>query len=201
MTMAAPMPPPAHIDSTPMPPPRRRSFVDGRRDHAGAGGGDRVTQADAGAVDVDDLLVEAQLAGTRDGLGGECLVDLEQRDVLAACGRPMRAPSGWRRSGRCRCASAGRRPATTTGCTPALPGWCPELASATTAAASLVPDELPAVTLKPSISGCNTLRPARVSREVFRRGCSSSAKVTVDPRPAAPGSARSRRRRIRRRWP
>ena len=25
MTIAAPMPPPAHIDSTPMPPPRRRS--------------------------------------------------------------------------------------------------------------------------------------------------------------------------------
>ncbi|CNI99835.1 Uncharacterised protein [Mycobacterium tuberculosis] len=54
-------------------------------------------------------------------------------------------------------------------------------ASATAAAASLMPEELPAVTVKPSISGCNTFRPASDSIELPRRGCSSSANVIVVP--------------------
>src|SRR6201999_2132236 len=48
-------------------------FVDRRGDHAGAGCGDRVTQADARSVDVDDLLVESEFAGTRHRLSGERL--------------------------------------------------------------------------------------------------------------------------------
>src|SRR5882757_9534376 len=57
-------------------------LVDRRGDHPGTGRGDRVAEADARAIDVDDLLVESEFAGTRHGLGGERLVDLEQRDVL-----------------------------------------------------------------------------------------------------------------------
>src|SRR5262245_2572993 len=52
-------------------------FVNRRRDHPGSRRGDRVAQADARAVHVDDLLVEAELTRTGDGLGGERLVDLE----------------------------------------------------------------------------------------------------------------------------
>src|SRR5271166_1890870 len=57
-------------------------FVDRGGDHPGAGRRDRVAQADARAVDVDDVLVEPEFAGTRHRLGGECFVDLEQRDIL-----------------------------------------------------------------------------------------------------------------------
>src|SRR3977135_1094587 len=45
-------------------------FVDRRGDHPGTRRGDRVPQADARAVDVDQLLVEPQFAGTGQGLGG-----------------------------------------------------------------------------------------------------------------------------------
>src|SRR5215207_1971153 len=62
-------------------------FVDGGGDHAGPRGGNGVAQADARAVDIDDFFVETQFAGTGYGLGGERLVDLEQRHVfdLATC--------------------------------------------------------------------------------------------------------------------
>ena len=49
------------------------------------------------------------------------------------------------------------------------------------AAPSLSPDELPAVMLKPSISGCSGVSAASFSIVLPRRGCSSVAKVTVSP--------------------
>src|ERR1700728_2304151 len=67
-----------HADTSTAP----AQFVDRRGDHAGAGCSDRVAEADARSVDVDDLLIESQFAGTRHRLRGECLVDLEQCDVL-----------------------------------------------------------------------------------------------------------------------
>src|ERR1700722_3738385 len=57
-------------------------FVDRRGDHAGTGRGDRVAQADARSIDVDDVLVESELAGARHRLRGERFVDLEQCHVL-----------------------------------------------------------------------------------------------------------------------
>src|SRR6202034_1427065 len=57
-------------------------FVDRRGDHPCTGRRDRVAEADPRPVDVDDLLVETEFAGTRHRLGGERLVDLEQCDVL-----------------------------------------------------------------------------------------------------------------------
>ena len=49
------------------------------------------------------------------------------------------------------------------------------------AAPSLAPAALPAVMLNPSISGCSGFSDASFSRLVSRLGCSSTAKVTVDP--------------------
>ena len=48
-------------------------------------------------------------------------------------------------------------------------------------AASLMPEELPAVMENPSISGCSTFSPASRSMEVFRRGCSSVSKTISVP--------------------
>src|ERR1700737_2249907 len=53
-----------------------------RRDHARAGRGDRMAEADARAVDVDDLFVKAEFARAGDSLSGKRLIDLEQRDIL-----------------------------------------------------------------------------------------------------------------------
>ena len=50
-------------------------------DHAGAGGGDRVTERAAGAVRVGDVLREAELAARRDRHRRERLVDLGEVDV------------------------------------------------------------------------------------------------------------------------
>src|SRR3954452_1576309 len=52
-----------------------------RHDHARAGRRDRVPEAAATAVDVDDAGVDAQLAGDRDRHGAERLVDLPRLDV------------------------------------------------------------------------------------------------------------------------
>ena len=49
------------------------------------------------------------------------------------------------------------------------------------AAPSLAPQALPAVMLNPSISGCSGLSDASFSMLVLRRGCSSTANVTVVP--------------------
>ena len=64
--------------------------------------------------------------------------------------------------------------------------------SATTSAAapSLSPDELPAVIVKPSISGCSGLSAASFSIVVSRRGCSSTVE-TSRPSRASPRSGRS----------
>ena len=44
-----------------------------------------------------------------------------------------------------------------------------------------MPDAFPAVTEKPSISGCSGLSPANLSIDVPRRGCSSTSKTTAEP--------------------
>ena len=49
------------------------------------------------------------------------------------------------------------------------------------AAPSFTPAELPAVMLKPSISGCSGLSDASLSRVELRLGCSSAAKVNRVP--------------------
>src|ERR1700748_322863 len=67
-----------HADTSTAP----AQFVDRRGDHAGARRRDRVTEADSRSVDVDDLLVETEFAGTRHGLRRERLIDLEQCHVL-----------------------------------------------------------------------------------------------------------------------
>src|SRR6201994_1760026 len=74
-----------HADTSTAP----AQFVDRRGDHPGAGRGDRVAQADARPVNVDDLLVESELAGTRDRLRRERLVDFEQSHVLELAARPL----------------------------------------------------------------------------------------------------------------
>ena len=56
-------------------------FVHQRGQHPGAAGGDRVAQAAAAAVDVDQLFVEPVFAARRDRHRRERLVDLPQRDV------------------------------------------------------------------------------------------------------------------------
>src|ERR1700738_2681971 len=57
-------------------------LVNRRCHHARAGRRDRMAQADARAVDVDDLFVKAEFACAGDRLGGKGLIDFEQRDVL-----------------------------------------------------------------------------------------------------------------------
>ena len=55
------------------------------------------------------------------------------------------------------------------------------LVIATAADASFTPEELPAVMLNPSISGCMGLRAASLSMSVPRRGCSSTENVNFSP--------------------
>ena len=57
----------------------------------------------------------------------------------------------------------------------------PRSATTSAAAPSLAPQALPAVMLKPSISGCSGLSAASFSMLVSRRGCSSTAKVRRVP--------------------
>src|SRR2546421_3482819 len=56
-------------------------LVDQRGDEARPRHADRVTERDRAAVDVDDVVVDAQVAHGRESHGGERLVDLEQVDV------------------------------------------------------------------------------------------------------------------------
>src|SRR6202022_3479713 len=53
-----------------------------------------------------------------------------------------------------------------------------------------MPDEFPAVTEKPSISGCSTFSPASDSIELPRRGFSSSANVIAVPSAWGPPTGR-----------
>ena len=49
---------------------------------AGAGAAERVAEGDRAAVDVEPLLVDPQLAGAGEDLGGEGLVQLDQVDLV-----------------------------------------------------------------------------------------------------------------------
>ena len=49
---------------------------------AGAGAAERVAEGDRAAVDVEALLVDAELAGAGEDLGGEGLVELDQVDLV-----------------------------------------------------------------------------------------------------------------------
>ena len=51
---------------------------------AGAGAAERVAEGDRAAVDVELLLVDAELAGAGEDLGGEGLVELDQVDLVEA---------------------------------------------------------------------------------------------------------------------
>ena len=81
MIIAAPMPPPAHIDTQPRVLPAAVQLVDHRDDHARTGARDRVTEAGAAAVDVHDLLRDPELARRGDRHRAERLVDLPEVDV------------------------------------------------------------------------------------------------------------------------
>ena len=93
------MPPPAHSVPTPMPPPRRRSSWSQGDQEARPRAGDGVTEADAAAVDVHDVVREAQLARGGHGHGGEGLVDLDQVDVGLAQPGPVQGPGDADRGG------------------------------------------------------------------------------------------------------
>ena len=77
--------------------PAAAQLVDHGDDHAGAGGRDRVAEAAAAAVDVDDRRVDAERADGRHRHRAERLVDLEQVDVVDGRARHARAPWGSRR--------------------------------------------------------------------------------------------------------
>ena len=79
---AMPMPPPAHIESRPSDLAPAAQLVDHRDDHARTGGRDRVTEAAAAAVHVDDRRVDAERADRRHRHRAERLVDLDQVDVV-----------------------------------------------------------------------------------------------------------------------
>ena len=51
---------------------------------AGAGAAERVAEGDRAAVDVEPLLLDAELAGAGEDLGGEGLVELDQVDLVDA---------------------------------------------------------------------------------------------------------------------
>ena len=75
-------------------------LVDEGHDHAGAGVAERMAERDGAAVDVDDVGVEAELAGGEGGDAGEGLVQLGELHVAALSGRPSRGPSARPRSRR-----------------------------------------------------------------------------------------------------
>ena len=114
------MPPPAHIDTTPSVQVAAGQLVEHGDDHAGAGGGDRVAEAAAAAVDVEDVVVDAEGAAGGDRHRAERLVDLEQVDVVDAQPGPGEGLRDGVDGAPCRCAAgvdADRRP--TSGCGPA----------------------------------------------------------------------------------
>ena len=175
MTVAEPIPPPAHIAATPIPPPRRRSSCTS------------VTSilapvAATGCPSEQPLPLTLTRSGSRseqlDGghaHRGECLVDLEQVDVRyrkVGAGKRFRDRLDRGQSGG-RGVDADRRPRPHGRQRRAGPSR--SLAMVSTAAPSLAPQALPAVIEKPSISGCSGLSAANFSMLVSRRGCSSTA--------------------------
>ena len=134
-----------------------------RDDHAGAGGRDRVTEAAAAAVDVHDLLRDAELArlaatGTEQNaslISNRSMSSIDEPGAVERLrDRERRAEAGVARARRPTDAhdtiSRHRLQAVRLGVVAAS-------RRTIAAAPSLSPDELPAVTLKPSISGWSGL--------------------------------------------
>ena len=67
--------------------------------HAGAGHADRVAEGDGAAVDVGDLVGDAEVGHRGDADGGERLVELEQVDVADRLAGLARAPALMARDG------------------------------------------------------------------------------------------------------
>jgi hypothetical protein len=171
MTVAEPIPPPAHIAATAIPPPRRRNSCTG------------VTSIRA-PVSATGCPSEQPLPFTLSGVqvehldGGrahrrEGLVDVEQvhvRDRNPSARRRFRCGIDRRQTGDGRMDADGRPDRTVASAgRPSV-----SLAMVSTAAASLAPQALPAVIEKPSITGCSVLSAASFSMLVSRRGCSST---------------------------
>ena len=76
---------------------------------AGAGAAERVAEGDRAAVDVEPLLVDPELAGAGEDLGGEGLVDLDQVDLVERQAGGVERPADRRRPGRCPCRRGRRR--------------------------------------------------------------------------------------------
>ena len=77
--------------ATPIATAAAAQLVGERRDHARAGAGDRVAEAAAAAVHVDDLVGKAEDPARRDRHRRERLVDLDERDVAdLEAGTPQR---------------------------------------------------------------------------------------------------------------
>ena len=106
MTSAEPMPPPAHMARRPMALPAAAQLVDHGDDHARAGGRDRVAQAAATAVHVDDRRVDAERADRRHRHRAERLVDLDQVDVVDGEAGALERLRDRDASGPCRCGRA-----------------------------------------------------------------------------------------------
>src|SRR3954453_6723334 len=91
MIAASPCPPPPHSAAAPSPPPAPRAraepattpaqLVHERDRDARARHADRVTERDRTAVDVDDVVGDAEVAPLREADGREGFVELEQVDV------------------------------------------------------------------------------------------------------------------------
>ena len=152
-TIATPIPPPTHSDATPYRACRCAQRVDERRQHARAARADRVAERDGAAVDVHARRIDAELAHDRERLRGEGFVQLEEIDLSTRQPRALE-----------RRVTAGTGPMPMTfGSTPvvayarmrasgAVPICRACLAVVTTSAAapSLMPEALPAVTVRPS---------------------------------------------------
>ena len=178
------MPPPAHSAATPMPPPRRcrsPSSVVTIRPPVAATGWPRLQP----------LPLTLTVSGSRPSIrvlatATEANASLISNSFTSDSEMPARDSAFG-------IASVGASPVRT-GSTPTdaqpltTPSGVSPCAAATSAevrttadAASLMPEELPAVMENPGISGCSTLSPASRSMEVLRRGCSSVSKTISAP--------------------
>ena len=80
--IAGAMPPAAHMVTRPRLRSRRSSSSRMRADQDGAGRADGMTERDRSAVDIDLVAVEVEIPDELLGHHRECLVDLEQIDVV-----------------------------------------------------------------------------------------------------------------------
>ena len=83
-TVARPWPTPTHMVAMPYLAAAAAQLADEGGGEAGAGAAEGVAEGDRAAVDVELLLVDAELAGAGEDLGGEGLVELDQVDVVEA---------------------------------------------------------------------------------------------------------------------